>query len=132
MSMTDPIADMLTRIRNAADAEHEKVDVSSSKLKLEIARILKEEGYIKGYKYVEDKKQGIIRVYLKYGPEKQKVISGFKRVSKPGRRIYTPWKEIPRVMGGLGIAILSTSRGILTDQQSRETRVGGEVICYVW
>lgn len=132
MSMTDPIADMLTRIRNAVDARHEKVDVSSSKLKLEIARVLKEEGYIKSYKYVEDKKQGIIRIYLKYGPEKEKVISGLKKVSKPGRRIYVSEKEIPRVMGGLGIAILFTSKGILTDQQSREARVGGEVVCYVW
>ena len=132
MPVTDPISDMLIRICNASDVGHEKVDLPSSKLKLEMARVLKEEGYIKSFKYIEDKKQGIIRIYLKYGPEKQKAITGLKRISKPGRRVYVSWKEVPRVVGGLGIAILSTPQGILTDQKSREARVGGEVLCYIW
>lgn len=132
MSMTDPIADMLTRIRNANMVSQEKVDISASKIKQEIARILKEEGFIKSYKYIEDKKQGIIRIYLKYSQNKERVVKGIKRISKPGLRIYVQKDRIPIVLGGLGIAILSTSKGVLTDKQCRPARLGGEVICYVW
>ena len=131
MTMTDPIADMLTRIRNALMAKFEKVDVYNSKLNQRIVDILKREGYILDYKIIEDNKQGMIRVYLKYGPNKKPVISKLIRVSKPGRRIYVKTKEIPKVMGGLGIAILTTSKGILTDKEARKLNVGGEVICYV-
>lgn len=132
MTMTDPIADMLTRIRNGLKAEFEKVDVPSSRLKVEIARILKEEGYISNYKVIEDNKQGILRIYLKYDDKKRSVISGLKRVSKPGLRIYSKKDSIPKVMSGLGIAILSTSKGILTDRTARTKGVGGEVLCFVW
>jgi small subunit ribosomal protein S8 len=132
MSVTDPIADMLTRIRNANMVSQEKVDVPASKLKQEIARILKEEGFIKNYKYIEDRKQGIIRVYLKYSPNKEKIIQGLKRVSKSSLRIYAPREKIPRVSGGMGIAIISTSKGIMTGKQCRQARVGGEVLCYIW
>ncbi len=131
MTMTDPIADMLTRIRNALMAKFEKVDVFNSKVNQKIIDILKREGYILDYKIIEDNKQGMIRVYLKYGPDKKPVISKLIRVSKPGRRIYVKTKEIPKVMGGLGIAILTTSKGILTDKEARKLNVGGEVICYV-
>jgi len=132
MSMTDPIADMLTRIRNANIARHSRVDVPASRIKEEIARILQDEGYIKSYRYLEDRKQGILRISLKYSDEKQRVISGIKRISKPGRRIYVGKSELPRVLNGLGIAIVSTSRGIMTAAQCRRAGVGGEVICHVW
>lgn len=129
--LTDPIADMLTRIRNATRIKAEKVDVPISRMKLEIAKILKEEGFIKGYKILRDKKQGVLRIVLKY-IDNESVISGLKRVSKPGRRVYLGKNEIPRVMGGLGIAILTTSKGILSDKECRLEGVGGEVLCYVW
>lgn len=129
--MTDPIADMLTRIRNAALIKSEKVDVPASRMKLEIAKILKEEGFIRAYKILKDKRQGILRLTLKY-VENENVISGLRRISKPGRRVYVGNKEIPRVMGGVGIAILSTSKGILSDKSCRRDTLGGEVICYVW
>ncbi|HGE72911.1 TPA: 30S ribosomal protein S8 [Candidatus Poribacteria bacterium] len=132
MSMTDPIADMLTRIRNAGIARHEKVDIPASKLKSSIAQILLDEGYIKGYKLLEDNKQGVLRIYLKYGPDKKCVISGLKRISKPGCRRYVTKDELPRVRGGYGSAIISTSRGILTSDQCRHERIGGEVLCYIW
>ena len=133
MSMTDPIADMLTRIRNGIAAEHETVVIPSSKMKVEIARILKQEGYINGYKVEgENAKDKIITVELKYGPEKQKVISGLKRISKPGLRVYAKGNEIPRVLNGLGIAIISTSKGLMTDRDARKANLGGEVVAYVW
>ena len=132
MTMTDPIADMLTRVRNANSVKHETVDVPASNIKKEIARILLEEGFIRGYDVIEDGKQGIIRIQLKYGQEGERVISGLKRLSKPGMRIYANSEEIPKVLNGLGIAIISTSNGIFTDKQARQNKVGGEVICYVW
>lgn len=132
MVMTDPIADMLTRIRNANSAKHESVDVPASNIKKSIAEILLGEGYIKGFDFIEDGKQGILRIELKYGENKIKVITGIKRISKPGLRVYANTQEIPRVLGGLGIAILSTSKGIITDKEARKNKVGGEVICYVW
>ena len=132
MQITDPIADMLTRIRNANTAKHETVDIPASNMKKAIAEILNEEGYIKGYQVIEDGKQGVIRVTLKYGANKEKVISGIKRVSKPGLRKYAPAEELPRVLKGLGIAIVSTSKGIMTDKKARELHVGGEVLAFVW
>ena len=132
MQMSDVIADMLTRIRNANDAKHETVDVPASNLKKSIAEILLEEGYIKNYQIVEDGKQGVIHITLKYGPNKTQVISGIRRVSKPGLRIYTNVEDMPKVMKGLGIAILSTSKGIITDKQARIANVGGEVLAFVW
>lgn len=132
MVMTDPIADMLTRVRNANSAKHDSVDIPVSKLKVEVARILKEEGYVRDYKVIDDGKHGFLRVYLKYGANKQLVISGIKRISKPGLRVYAKKDEIPRVLGGLGIAILSTSQGVMTDKMARKERIGGEVLCYVW
>lgn len=132
MSMTDPIADMLTRIRNANIARHDKLEIPASRLKEEIARILQEEGYIKNYRYLEDRKQGILRINLKYSRDKERVISGIKRISRPGLRVYLDKTELPRVLNGLGIAILSTSRGVMTAAQCRVTGVGGEVLCYVW
>lgn len=132
MGMTDPIADMLTRIRNASSVFHESVDVPASKIKKELARILKEEGYIRDYKVNDDGKQGVLRIYLKYAPPKRQVITGVKRISKPGRRVYAKSDQIPRVLGGLGVAVLSTSRGLMTDREARKQRIGGEVICYVW
>ena len=132
MSMTDPLADMLTRIRNASTARHEKVDMPASKLKLEIARILKEEGYIKNYKFTKDEKQGVIRIFLKYEESKRPVIEGIRRLSTPGRRTYAGAQDIPRVLGGLGITIVSTSKGVMTDQQARQLKVGGEILCSVW
>ncbi|KAF5053573.1 30S ribosomal protein S8 [bioreactor metagenome] len=132
MVMTDPIADMLTRIRNGNKAKHEFVDVPSSKIKKELATILLEEGYIKGFDVIDDGKQGIIRVELKYQQNKERVITGIKRISKPGLRVYVGKDETPKVLGGLGIAILSTSQGIITDKKARTQGVGGEVICYVW
>ena len=132
MQMSDVIADMLTRIRNANDAKHATVDIPASNMKKSIADILVEEGYVKGYQVIEDGKQGIIRVTLKYTPAKQKVIRGIRRVSKPGLRIYTNVEDMPKVMKGLGIAILSTSKGIMTDKQARANNVGGEVLAYIW
>ena len=132
MVMTDPIADFLTRIRNANMVMHEKVEIPASKTKAALAEILKNEGFIKDYEQVEDGKQGIIRVYLKYGPNREKVISGLKRISKPGLKVYCKKDEIPKVLGGLGIAIISTSKGIMTDKEARRLGLGGEVICYVW
>ena len=129
--MTDPIADMLTRIRNASKAKHEKVDIPSSKLKVEIAKILKDEGYIKNVKLVKDRRQGLIRVYLKYTDEEMPVIQGLKRISRPGCRVYTGNDSIPKVMAGLGTAILSTPKGIQTGKQAKKDNVGGEVICQV-
>jgi small subunit ribosomal protein S8 len=130
--MTDPIADMLTRIRNASKAKHEKVDIPSSKLKIEIAKILKEEGYVKNVKLVKDRRQGLIRVYLKYTEDEMPVIQGMKRVSKPGRRVYARNEAISNVMAGLGTAILSTSKGVQTGKQAKKDNVGGEVLCHVW
>ena len=130
--MTDPIADMLTRIRNGNNAKHNSVDIPASNIKREVAQILLDEGFIKGFDVIEDGKQGIIRVELKYGKYNEKVISGIKRISKPGLRVYVKNDEIPRVLGGLGIAILSTSKGIMTDKDARKEGIGGEVVCYVW
>lgn len=130
--MTDPIADFLTRIRNANMAYHEKVEVPASRMKRAMAEILKNEGYIKDYEYIEDGKQGILRIYLKYGPNKERVITGLKRISRPGLRIYAKKDQLPRVLGGLGIAVISTSKGIMTDKQARREGLGGEVICYIW
>ena len=133
MSMTDPIADMLTRIRNGLNAEHDTVAIPSSKMKVEIARILKQEGYINDYSIEGDTaKDKVINVTLKYGPEKQKVISGLKRISKPGLRIYAGKDELPKVLGGLGIAIISTNKGVITDKEARKLQVGGEVLAFVW
>ena len=130
--MTDPIADMLTRIRNGSKAKLEKVDIPSSKLKLEIAKILKDEGYIKNIKMVKDRRQGVIRVYLKYTDEELPVIQGLRRVSRPGNRVYVGNDRIPRVMGGLGTAILSTPKGVQTGKQAKKENVGGEVLCHIW
>lgn len=132
MVMTDPIADMLTRIRNANSVYHDKVEMPASKIKQAIAKVLKEEGFIKDFEYVADDKQGVIRVNLKYGPNREKVITGLKRISKPGLRVYAKSDEIPRVLRGLGIAIISTPKGIMADKQARREGIGGEVICYVW
>ncbi|CEH36126.1 30S ribosomal protein S8 [bioreactor metagenome] len=132
MTMTDPIADMLTRIRNANVVKHETVDVPASNVKKELARILLEEGFVRGYDVIEDGKQGIIRIQLKYGQAGERVITGLKRISKPGMRVYAAKQEIPKVLNGLGISVISTSKGILTDKQARKENVGGEVICYVW
>ena len=130
--MTDPIADMLTRIRNGNHARHKSVDIPCSNIKKEIAQILLDEGYINGFDVVEDDKQGIIKVDLKYSEDGEKVISGLKRISKPGLRVYVKCDDVPKVLGGLGIAIISTSKGIITDKMARKEKVGGEVICYVW
>ena len=132
MQISDVIADMLTRIRNANDAKHETVDIPASNLKKSIAEILLDEGYIKNFQIVEDGKQGIIRVALKYAAGKQKVIHGLRRVSKPGLRIYSNCEEMPKVMNGLGIAIVSTSKGVMTDKKAREANVGGEILAFVW
>ncbi|ASS89825.1 MAG: 30S ribosomal protein S8 [Bacillaceae bacterium] len=132
MVMTDPIADMLTRIRNANMVRHEKLEVPASKIKREIAEILKREGFIRDYEYIEDNKQGILRIFLKYGPNNERVITGLKRISKPGLRVYAKANEVPRVLNGLGIAIVSTSQGVLTDKEARAKQTGGEVLAYVW
>ena len=132
MQISDVIADMLTRIRNANDAKHETVDVPCSAMKKAIAQILLDEGYIKNYEIVEDTKQGMIKITLKYGANKQKVISGLKKVSKPGLRIYSSKEDLPKVLKGLGIAIISTSKGIMTDKEARKNNVGGEVLAFVW
>ena len=133
MAMTDPIADMLTRIRNGLQAEHETVTIPASKMKVEIARILKQEGYINNYSVEgETAKEKTITVELRYGPEKQKVITGLKRISKPGLRVYAKGDNVPRVLNGLGIAIISTSKGLMTDRDARKQNLGGEVVAYVW
>ena len=129
---TDPVADLLTRIRNASRAEHEKVDIPSSKLKVRVVEILKDEGFVKNFRVLDDTKQGTLRVYLKYGPGNEKVISGLVRVSTPGRRIYVTHDKIPSILGGMGVTVVSTSRGVLTDRDARKERVGGEVLAYVW
>jgi len=132
MTMTDPIADLLTRLRNACNRGKKSVDIPASNLKKEIVRILQEEGFITNYTEIEDDRQGILRVYLRYGPEKTPLFRGLKRVSRPGCRIYKGKDELPRVIGGKGIAIISTSSGVLTDAQARKSGVGGEVLCYIW
>ncbi|NLT47793.1 MAG: 30S ribosomal protein S8 [Clostridiales bacterium] len=132
MTMTDPVADMLTRIRNANTVGHATVDIPASKMKKSIAEILVKEGYIKGFNIIDDGKQGIIRVQMKYGADKERVISGLKKISKPGLKVYAKSDEVPKVLGGLGVAIISTSNGIVSDREARKLGVGGEVICYVW
>ncbi len=132
MHATDVIADMLTRIRNASSSKHETVDVPASNLKKQIAKILLEEGYIKDFIEIDDKKQGIIRITLKYVENKKNIISGIKRISKPGLRVYADKNEVPKVLGGLGVAIVSTSQGVMTDKQARKLGIGGEVLAFVW
>jgi len=132
MTMTDPIADMLTRIRNANTVGHETVEIPASKMKKAIAEILKAEGFIADYEVIEDNKQGTIKVTMKYGAHKERVISGIKKISKPGLKVYAKADDVPRVLGGLGIAIISTSHGVVSDKEARRLGVGGEVICYVW
>ncbi len=133
MTMTDPIADMLTRIRNANTVHHDSVNIPASKIKLAMAEILKQEGFIREFEFKKSSnQQGTIRVYLKYGPSKEKVISGLKRISKPGLRVYAQKDDMPKVLGGLGIAIVSTSQGIMTDKSARKAGIGGEVLCYIW
>ena len=132
MQITDPIADMLTRIRNANSSKHESVLVPSSKMKLAIAKILNDEGYIAGYEVIDDNKQGMIKITLKYGANKSKVITGIKRVSKPGLRVYAGKEDMPRVLRGLGVAIVSTSKGIMTDKEARKLNIGGEVLAFIW
>ena len=132
MTMTDPIADMLTRIRNANTVGHETVEIPASNIKKSIAEILLEEGYINGYEVIEDNKQGIIKVQMKYGAGKERVITGIKRISKPGLKVYAKANDVPRVLGGLGIAIISTSQGVVSDKKARALGIGGEVVCYVW
>ncbi len=132
MVMTDPIADFLTRIRNANTAMKETVEVPASNVKKGLAEILKSEGFIKEFEYIEDGKQNVIRMYLKYGSSKERVISGLKRISKPGLRVYVGKDELPKVLGGLGIAVISTSKGLMSDKEARKLGLGGEVVCYVW
>lgn len=132
MSMTDPIADFLTRIRNANMVRHESLEVPASKIKKDMAEILKNEGFIKDVEYIEDDKQGIIRVFLKYGKNNERVFSGLKRISKPGLRSYVKSDEVPKVLNGLGIAIISTSEGVITDKEARAKKIGGEVLAYIW
>ncbi|GAB5055309.1 MULTISPECIES: 30S ribosomal protein S8 [Pediococcus] len=132
MSMTDPIADFLTRIRNANMVRHESLEVPASTIKHDIAEILKNEGFIKNVEYVDDDKQGIIRVFLKYGKNKERVITGLKRISKPGLRSYVKADDVPKVLNGLGIAIISTSEGVITDKEARAKKIGGEVLAYIW
>jgi small subunit ribosomal protein S8 len=129
---SDPIADLLTRIRNASNAEHEKVDIPASKLKVRIAELLKDEGFIKNFRVLEDGRQGMLRVYLKYGPGNEKMISGLVRVSTPGRRVYVGHDDVPSILAGMGVALVSTSRGVFTDREARKQKVGGEVLAYVW
>ncbi|MGX6962036.1 MULTISPECIES: 30S ribosomal protein S8 [Vagococcus] len=132
MVMTDPIADLLTRIRNANMVKHEMLEVPASKIKLDIANILKNEGFIRDVEYIEDDKQGVIRVFLKYGRNEERVITNLKRISKPGLRAYVKADEVPKVLNGLGIAIISTSEGVITDKEARQRKIGGEVLAYVW
>jgi len=130
--MSDPIADFLTRIRNAGMVYHDKVEVPASRIKKELAELLKAEGYIKDVEYIADDKQGVIRMYLKYGPNRERVITGLKRISRPGLRVYAKKDEMPKVLGGLGIAVISTSKGVMTDKKARKEGLGGEVISYIW
>lgn len=132
MVMTDPIADFLTRVRNANSAKHESLEVPASKVKKEIANILKREGFVKNVEFVEDDKQGIIRVFLKYSQDNERVITGLKRISKPGLRVYAKAGDVPKVLNGLGIAIVSTSEGVVTDKEARTKNIGGEILAYVW
>ncbi|NQD67903.1 30S ribosomal protein S8 [Bacillus haikouensis] len=132
MTMTDPIADLLTRIRNANMVRHERLEVPASNIKKEVAEILKREGFVRDVEYVEDNKQGVIRIFLKYGANNERVITGLKRISKPGLRVYAKSTEVPKVLNGLGIALVSTSQGVLTDKEARAQQVGGEVLAYVW
>ncbi|MFA9556493.1 30S ribosomal protein S8 [Evansella sp. AB-rgal1] len=132
MVMTDPIADMLTRIRNANTVRHNSLELPASKIKREVADILKREGFIRDFEYIEDNKQGIIRIFLKYGANNERVITGLKRISKPGLRVYAKADQMPRVLGGLGIAIVSSSNGMITDKEARQQQIGGEVLAYIW
>ncbi len=132
MSMTDPIADMLTRIRNAGTTGFDKVDIPASRMKISLARIFKDEGFIKNYKVIKDNRQGILRVYLKYDDHQKPLIQGLQRVSKPGRRVYVGHEELPQVQGGLGVAVISTNKGVISDRQARKLKVGGEVLCQIW
>lgn len=132
MVVSDPIADLLTRIRNANMVNHDRVEVPGSKLKKALVDILKLEGFVRDYEWVDNGHQGVIRIYLKYGPNKAKVISGLRRISRPGLRVYAKKDQVPKVLGGLGVAILSTSKGIMTDKKARQEGLGGEVLCYVW
>jgi small subunit ribosomal protein S8 len=132
MVVSDPIADLLTRIRNANTVNHDRIEVPGSKMKKALVQILKDEGFVRDFEWVDNGHQGIIRVYLKYGPNKTKVISGLRRISRPGLRVYAKKDQVPKVLGGLGIAILSTSQGIMTDKKARQTGLGGEVLCYIW
>lgn len=132
MTMTDPIADMLTRIRNANMVRHEKLELPASNVKKDIAEILKREGFVRDVEYVEDDKQGMIRIFLKYGSNNERVITGLKRISKPGLRVYAKTNEVPRVLNGLGIALVSTSQGVVTDKEARSKQIGGEILAYVW
>ncbi len=132
MAMTDPVADMLTRIRNANSVYHEKVEIPGSKIKTAIAEVLKQEGFIRDYTFAQDNKQGVLTVFLKYGADREKVITDIQRISRPGLRQYSKKKDLPRVLGGLGIAIISTSKGIVSDKQARKLGLGGEIIAYVW
>jgi small subunit ribosomal protein S8 len=130
--MTDPLADMLTRIRNAGTAGFDKVDIPASRVKINLAKIFKDEGFIKNYKVIKDNRQGILRVYLKYDDQQKPMIHKIERVSRPGRRVYKGHEDLPRVQGGLGVAVISTSKGIITDRQARKNKVGGEVLCQIW
>jgi small subunit ribosomal protein S8 len=132
MAMSDPIADMLTRIRNAGKARFNSVDIPGSRMKIELARVLKTEGYVRNYKFIKDGKQGILRVYLKYGEDQSHAIFGIDRVSKPSRRMYVKCKDIEPVLNGMGVLILSTSKGVMTDSEARKTKVGGEILCKIW
>lgn len=132
MTLSDPISDMLTRIRNGAKARFKSVDIPGSRLKTEVAKILKDEGYIRNYKLIKDDRQGVLRIFLKYGPDQESVIYGLQRVSKPSRRVYVGSDGVEAVMNGMGIAILSTSRGIMTDKTARSEKIGGEVLCNIW
>ncbi len=130
--LTDPIADFLTRIRNANQANKERVEIPNSRMKRALAEIMKNEGFLRNYDKIDDGKQGVLRLYLKYGPNKTKVLTGLKRISKPGLRVYVQKDEVPKVLGGLGLAIISTPKGLMTDKQARQDGLGGEVICYIW
>lgn len=132
MVVSDPIADLLTRIRNATMVNHDRIEVPGSKMKKSIVQILKDEGFVRDYEWIDNGHQGVIRVYLKYGPQKSKVIAGLRRISRPGLRVYAKKDQVPKVLGGLGIAVLSTSRGIMTDKKARQDGLGGEVLCYIW
>lgn len=132
MTITDPISDMINRISNASKTKKEKVDIPASKLKAEIARVLKNEGFVSNYKVIEDRKQGILRVYLKYTPDKRSVITGIRKISRSSRRAYKGTADLPRILAGLGIAVISTNKGLMTDKEARLAKIGGEVICYVW